>query len=160
MKSEVESEMHAAWRDGDFKRSATLAIEHYGPEILSFLVATLRKEDDAAEVFADWTTDLWRGLPSFRWESSARTWLYVLARHRALRFRRNASRMASRAAGHAELETIAYRVRTDTLRFLRTDVKSRFTELRDELSPEEREPLILRIDRGLSWEEQGIDPRP
>src|SRR5262249_58126619 len=49
------------------------------------------------------------------------------------------------------LSAIEADVRTRTLSFLRTEVKSRFAELRDGLPPDDRALLILRVDRKLAW---------
>jgi RNA polymerase sigma-70 factor (ECF subfamily) len=36
---------------------------------------------------------------------------------------------------------------------LRTEAKSALARLRDELSPEDKMLLILRVDRGLAWDD-------
>ena len=46
---------------------------------------------------------------------------------------------------------LAAEVRTTTAVHMRTEVKSRVAELRDSLAPEDRELLMLRVDRNLSW---------
>jgi RNA polymerase sigma-70 factor (ECF subfamily) len=45
------------------------------------------------------------------------------------------------------------RVRTETAVHLKTETRDRFREIRDALDPDDRTLLILRIDRGLSWNE-------
>jgi DNA-directed RNA polymerase specialized sigma24 family protein len=44
-------------------------------------------------------------------------------------------------------------VRTNTLDYLRTETKSELTRLRDSLEPEDRELLVLRVSREMSWRE-------
>lgn len=44
-------------------------------------------------------------------------------------------------------------MRSRTAPWLRTEVKDAFAELRASLSEEERELLVLRVDRDLSWDE-------
>jgi len=44
-------------------------------------------------------------------------------------------------------------VRTRTEPWLRTEIKDKFRALRDALDPDDRELLVLRVDRGLSWED-------
>ncbi len=51
------------------------------------------------------------------------------------------------------LEDVAQQVRTATLTFARTQTRSRLEKLRDELPPEDRELLVLRVDRGLAWDD-------
>jgi len=54
---------------------------------------------------------------------------------------------------HSAILELAERVRTTTLVHLRTEVKDAITRLRDTLDPEDRELLILRVNRELSWVE-------
>jgi len=131
--------------------AATRAVEGYGPEVLGFLVTLLRDENSANEVFSQTCEDLWKGLDRFEGRSSLRTWFYVLARHAAARFRRAPHRRAGRRVGLSEVSEIAERVRSQTLAHLRTDVKDGFAAIRDALSEDDRALLVLRVDRGLSW---------
>jgi RNA polymerase sigma-70 factor (ECF subfamily) len=48
---------------------------------------------------------------------------------------------------------VAAQVRTATLPLLRTQGRTALARLRDELPHEDKMLLILRIDRGLAWEE-------
>lgn len=137
----------------DYERGATLVVEHYGAEVLGFLVAHMRDADAAGEVFQLWSEAFWRSLPSFEWRCSVRTWAYKLARRAASLYRRR-ERRHEREQPLTQLSRLSVaveRVRTATVAYKRTDVKDRFQELRDQLSEEDQSVLILRIDRGLSW---------
>ena len=150
--SEIEAKIAEALSAKDWNRAATEAIRAYGPEILGFLVGAATSEGDASEIFSQFCEDLWKGLPGFRGTSSFRTWAYVLARHAAHRFRRDPYR--KRSAGLSSLgplSGIAENVESSTLPFLRSEVKNGIRALRDELPPEDRELLILRVDRNLDW---------
>jgi RNA polymerase sigma-70 factor (ECF subfamily) len=134
--------------------AAGALIKGYGPEIWTYLAGTLRAgDDDVQDVFAAFCEDVCRGLPSFRFASSARTWAYVVARRAALRYLRDARRRARRFDGAAELEAIAAAVRSTTVEHLRTTNHERLAEVRDQLDPDDRTILILRIDRQLPWRE-------
>src|ERR1700733_1173774 len=61
----LESRIHALHDAGEKKLAATALLEGYGRELLTFLVAHLRDRDAAAEVFSQFTEDLWRGLNGF-----------------------------------------------------------------------------------------------
>jgi RNA polymerase sigma-70 factor (ECF subfamily) len=150
MGAEVEGELAALIRGKRLDDAATRALESYGPELYGFLVSHLGNEPDAAEVFSQVGEDLWTGLPSFALGCSVRTWLYVLARHAAARFRRSPW---NQRTGDSHLDALVERVRTRTQPWLRTDVKDRFAALRDALDPDDRSLLVLRVDRALSWEE-------
>jgi RNA polymerase sigma-70 factor, ECF subfamily len=152
--SAVEKAVHGAFRDGDFERAATDALNGFGGEIFGFLVDRLRSESDAAEVFSAFVEDLWRGLPAFQWRSSVRVWMYVLARNAANRHVRSPAHRPSRnlplsqAPGLAEA---ALQVRTRTRMHLRSEVKSAVARLREALPADDQLMLSLRIDKGLSW---------
>jgi RNA polymerase sigma-70 factor (ECF subfamily) len=143
--------LHAAAR---YREAATLIVERHGRELMTYLVAIARSETDAAEAFSQFAENLWRGLPGFRWQSSARTWCYTLARNALFRLRRTVKRRGGPAVALSdapELARAAEQVRTATLTYLRTQVKDEVAALRERLSPDDQAILILRIDRKLSW---------
>jgi RNA polymerase sigma-70 factor (ECF subfamily) len=139
----------------DYAAAATRAIEAYGPEILGYLVAVLRDDTDAHDSFSMFCEDLWQGLPGFRWEASLRTWSYTLARNAMSRMLRDPHRRADRRVPISETPVydVAMKVRTQTLKYLRTEVKDAIAELRSELDPEAQTLFILRINRKMSWTE-------
>lgn len=136
--------------------AATAALRGYGPEVLGYLSAMCRTETDAAEVFSSFCEDMWKGLPRFRWQSSFRTWAYTLARHALYRLGRDPQRRRERNVGLSdspEVLELAEQVRTTTMIHLRTETKNKFTALREQLEPDDRTLLILRVDRKLAWNE-------
>lgn len=151
--SAIESEVRTlAARD----RSAAVAalIKGYGPEIWTYLAGVLRSSDDElGDAFATFCEDVCRGLPAFRFESSVRTWAYVIARRAALRQLRDRRRRARRFDGPAEIEAIAQAVRSTTVDHLRTTNHERLAAVRDQLDHDDRTILILRVDRQLAWRE-------
>ncbi len=64
----------------------------------------------------------------------------------------------------SEIEDIAHKIRTATLPIHRTEVREGIRALRDELSREDAELVLLRIDRKMSWRDiarvihEGADP--
>jgi RNA polymerase sigma-70 factor (ECF subfamily) len=150
----VELKLEALGRSGDLNALATLAVETYGAELFGYLVSVMGSEADASEVFSQVAEDLWRGLPTFRFRCSIRTWLYVLARHAAARFRRAPWNQGQRRrAADQQLEALVAHTRTLTQPWLRTDVKNRWSALRESLDPEDRSLLVLRVDCQLEWKE-------
>jgi RNA polymerase sigma-70 factor (ECF subfamily) len=147
----LEREVRALCDVGDHARAATALLRGYGPELYGFIAALHRGDGD--DVFGDLSMDLWRGLPAFRWDSSLRTWAYALARNASHRARRKQRREVP--LDEAVLE-LAAEVRTKTKSFLRTEVKSKFAALRAALPVEDQELLILRVDRGLAWNDLAI----
>jgi RNA polymerase sigma-70 factor (ECF subfamily) len=132
-------------------QAATAAVEGYGPEILGFLVAILKDEPAASDVFSQFCEDLWNGLPNFRWQSTFRTWAYTLARHAAQRYLRAPHRRRNMPLSQQALAEVEQKVRTSTLSYLRTEVKEGVARLRESLDREDQALLILRVDRGLAW---------
>lgn len=148
-----EEELGALLRERSLERAATRAIEIYGAELYGFLVHLLGDESAADEVWAQTVEDLWRGLPTFSARCSVRTWLYVLARHAAARYRRTPFHRAARRAGDSKLDGLVDRARSRTQPWQRTEIKDRLRDLRESLDDEARCLLALRLDRGMSWQE-------
>jgi len=150
---ELESRARALCAAGDFDGAATATVRGYGPELLGFLVAVHRDEAEASDVFSELAEAIWRGMRSFAWGSSLRTWAYAIARNLTRTRRRDAARLQRRAprAGDSALDEVAQAVRTQTAAFLRTETRTRLQALRDTLPEEDRMLLVLRVDRELGW---------
>ncbi|MDQ3341920.1 MAG: sigma-70 family RNA polymerase sigma factor, partial [Myxococcota bacterium] len=137
----------------DTAGALTAALKLYGTELLAFLRALAGNDDLAADAFAELGEDAWRGLSTFRWSSSLRSWLYTLARNALNQLRRDPRRRIDRNLPLSVAPDIENVLRTATLDIQRTEVKDGFRILREQLDPEEHELLLLRLDRELSWKE-------
>jgi RNA polymerase sigma-70 factor (ECF subfamily) len=146
---DVESEVARLRAEGRLKEVATLVIERYGPEVLSFLETMFRDHADAGDVFAQACEDLWKGLPRFEGRASIKTWFYTLARHAASRLRRSSHH--KRLAPLSDISDVAERVRSRTRPHLKTEIKVGFAQIRASLDESDRMLLVLRVDRGMSW---------
>lgn len=146
---DIEAEIARLRTEGQLKDVATLAIESYGSEVLSFLEMMLRDHADASDAFAQACEDLWKGLPGFEGRSSMKTWFYTLSRHAASRLRR--STHPGRRAALSDITDVADRVRSRTRPHLRTEIKHGFAAIRDALDDDDRMLLVLRVDRAMSW---------
>ncbi len=149
----LEASVAAHLERGDLDAATTEAIRGYGPEILGYLTAVLRNEDLARDALAVFSERLWRGLSTFRRDSSLRTWAYRIAFHAAVDCTRDAKRHRAEALGSTFASNLAAEVRTQTATHLRTDTKTAVQKLREELSLDEQTLLILRIDRQLEWDD-------
>ena len=119
-----------------------------------FLYGLLRSDEAASDAFSHFSEDLWRGLPGFAWECTLRTWAYTLARRAAFRHVRKAKRaLGGMIESPLSAQDIAAQVRTSTLAFLKTEKKTRLRALREELPPDDQVLLVLRLDKGLAWED-------
>ena len=150
----LEATLRQQCAQGDFRGAGEAALRAYGPELFGFLVSMHRSADDASEVFAVFSEDVWRGLPRFGWGCTFRTWAYTLARNASNRFLKGRYRRGKGQVAMSGIsQAIALELRTATLTYLQTDHKDRFAALRESLSLEDQTLLILRVDRGLAWEE-------
>jgi len=153
----LETRLRELVSRGELADAIAAVVRGYGPEIVAYVSSALRTNDaDVADVFAMFCEDVCRGLPSFRFDATVRTWAYVVARRACLRHLRQARRRANRFDGPDELEQIAANVRTATLEHLRTTNVDRLAKIRDELDHDARTLLILRVDRGLAWREVAL----
>lgn len=135
---------------GEEERAATLAIRTLGPEIVGYLTALVRDRAEAGEVFAQFSEDLWRGLPGFRGESSLRTWAYRLARHALLRHRRAPFRKHAERLDTSQASALAGSIMASTV--VRQEWRAQqLARLRQVLDEDEQTLLILRVDRALPW---------
>jgi len=152
-RARLESEVRAHCDARAWDAACTAILRGYGPEVFGFLVAVHHNEAAANDAFSDLAEAIWRSLPNFAWQSSVRTWTYAIARNVSRTRKRDAARLDRRAprAGDSALEGVAAKVRTETLAILRTETKTRLQALRDALPEGDRMLLVLRIDRGLSW---------
>jgi RNA polymerase sigma-70 factor (ECF subfamily) len=155
-REEIERDARRLCQENDAAAAAAVAIRGYGPEILGFLAALHRSEQDADDVFSLFCERLFRGLPSFGWECSLRTWAYTLARNTSRNFQRDArlrARRASPLSERSDLSRIEQEVRTETRPYLRTEAKSKLLELRNSLPEDDRALLMLRLDKRLEWKD-------
>lgn len=153
--SDLDDKVRNLCAASDYAEATTVALKELGPSVLRYIDARIRDDDLTAEAFAHFAEDLWRGLPKFGGRSPLKVWALVVARNAAgqvLR-RRNRERSRSRALTSTLDARLSAQVRTTTREYLKTDVKQRFMELREELSPDERTLLVLRINERLPWEE-------
>ncbi len=162
-RQELEAPVRSAIAAGDRNRATTSALRLYGAELYSFITGVARDATVADEAYSELCEVLWANLAEFRWEASLRSWLYGTARRLVLRHRVDGYRRQERARPlelAPEVAELAAKLRTSTLEMLRTDVKSAFRALRQELSHDDQELLALRVDRELSWRDiaRVLDP--
>jgi len=132
--------------------AATEAIRGYGPEILGYLRSTCRSPEDAGDVFSQFAEDLWRALPSFRGATTLRAFAYKIAWHAAARFYADAYRRRRKTMRTSMASKLAASVHVESKVELERD-SAQLMKIRAELGPEEQTLLVLRLDRGLPWEE-------
>ncbi|MEL6178452.1 MAG: sigma-70 family RNA polymerase sigma factor [Myxococcota bacterium] len=118
----------------------------HGREILQFLHGFLRDGHDAEEVFAQMCLKLLEEIPKFRGECSGRAWFFYKSRFAALDWVRSPRRQRERRLETHEwsrMSNLVDKVRSETRPYLKTEIKDRFAQLREQLKPEERMLLVL-----------------
>jgi RNA polymerase sigma-70 factor (ECF subfamily) len=148
----LEQPIHDLCERQCFAEAATATLKLYGGELMGYLAVMSRNEVDAGDAFSLFSEDLWRGLPKFRWESSLRTWAYILARRALCRLLREPERHRAKVElpPSAEFLDVATVMRTSML-LARAGKRGEAELLRDQLDPDDRTLLILRVDRELAW---------
>jgi RNA polymerase sigma-70 factor, ECF subfamily len=147
-----EPDVLALVERGDARTATKVIIESYGVEVFGYVTSLLKDEDLASDAFSVACENVLKSVTGFRGQSSVRTWFYTIARHAAFREARQQRRRRGDPISMLEGD-LAAPIRTATAAFRRTDVKDKVAQLRESLSAEERELLLLRIDRTLSWNE-------
>lgn len=150
--TQLERRVERLLAAGDANGAATAVIASLGPGVLGYLCSLL-SEDDGHDAFSSFEVDVWRGLPGFRWECALRTWAYRIAWRAAVRLARNGYRRrrlplpsaSAFAPAAPSLPSVTVERRADALE-----------RLREELPPEERTLLALRVGRGMSWDEVSV----
>jgi len=132
--------------------AATALIETLGPAILRYLRSMLRVEEDAADAFSQWSENVWTGLPSFRGESSLKTWGYRLAWNAAQNLRNEAWRRRGQRLATGQASALAMSIQTKSVVVVERQ-RQALEELRAALSDEDRSLLVLRLDQQLPWNE-------
>ncbi|HWB73758.1 MAG TPA: sigma-70 family RNA polymerase sigma factor, partial [Nannocystaceae bacterium] len=150
-RGELDERAEQLVRTGDHVAAATLVIETLGPELLGYLWVAVDRWGDADELFSAVCERIWRGLPSFRFDSSLRTWAFVIARNRVKTGLDRAKRRAPEPPLEGQLAALVAAVHSTTQIHLRSDTKVRLERLREALEPDDRQLLVLRVDRELPW---------
>jgi len=150
---DTEAQVLALLDAGDVRGATTEIVRALGPQILGYLAATLRDDDLAQDAFAQFTEDLWNGLPSFRRESPVRVWAWRLAWHAAARTARDPYRNRGRRFVTGEISALAATYASMPTAVWTDERAKKLDALRAALDPEERTLLILRVDKQMPWNE-------
>jgi len=142
---EPEVEVRAMLDAGRGAEATRAAILAHGAGIFGFLVGVLDDLELAGAIYGRVCRQIATEIEAFDGRSSLRAWLYGLGR-RELKDRRLRRQGAAGGRGRVETAPIVTTSRPAGL-------TGAIATLRGSLSEEERELLILRIDRGFNWEE-------
>lgn len=150
--SAVEERVRAALARMDRARALDEALTGFGAEIFGFMTAVTEEPRAARAAYASFEGLVSEHLATFTWGGALRTWMYRLARVVLRRSRETspasfATNPSDGAVAPPPFGEQPYR---------RTDSRSMADALRRALRPEDREILILRVDRRFSWRQLAI----
>ena len=147
-------EVRGAVEGGDVRGAVDRILSRHGAAFYGYIASLVQDESLAAEAFQLFSVRLWESLEGFRWESRLSTWAYRIARNAAYRTLEDPYRRRAARLGTVEQERLAASwTRTTTAAWRRTEAKQRLWEEVEGLSPEDREILVLRLGRKMSWTE-------
>ena len=85
--TETKADLELVWLERIAKRDRGAFEElyrEYGPRVFRFTVRMIRDETKAEEVTNDVMVEVWKSAGKFQGRSAASTWIFSIARHRAL----------------------------------------------------------------------------
>jgi RNA polymerase sigma-70 factor (ECF subfamily) len=147
----LDIEVHQLVAAGRQREATALMLTRLSPELRPFLHRLLGDALLVDEALGNTCKHLFRRLPQFRWDYSLRSWGYIFARREASRCRAVRSRMDALptmlSAAHGETVDRTPNARAST------STHDLLDSLRASISDDDRDLLVLRVERGLSWSE-------
>jgi RNA polymerase sigma-70 factor, ECF subfamily len=140
----VDRTVRAALEAGDVAGAVAETIKFYGREIFGFVTAAAAERRVGRDAYARFVAALLQELPRFAWSCELRTFAYFLARREL--------RKEYSGAGTAPL-VVSVEIERGLHASRGRPQRSVVAAVRRCLGPEDRELLVLRIDRGLGWRE-------
>ena len=150
--SPLDEQVRELVQAGREREAAELVLARLSPELRPFLHRLLGNVALADEAHSATCERLWRALPTFRWECSLRSLGYIIARREASRCRARHARAGFQETTLSAAEQVAARSGS-TSPTLSTTRRDQLEDLRNALSDEDRDLLVLRVERGLAWKE-------
>jgi RNA polymerase sigma-70 factor (ECF subfamily) len=147
-----DSEVRGLLTGGRERQAADLLLTRLSPELRPFLHRLLGNVSLADEAHSNTCERLWRGLPTFRWECSLRSWSYIIARREASRCRARHARDGVQQTTLSKADEVAARF-ASTSGGISTTRRDQLDDMRASLSDEDRDLVVLRVERGLAWKE-------
>ena len=155
-----EAGVREALARDDLRRAVELAVALYGAEVFGFVSGVMDDPTAARDAYVRFVERLWRSVGRFRWHCSLRTFCYGLARREITRRRAEVARPSSvRSSSGPSRGPRSQGSDLDSLRAWttgRATLRAGIDILRSELAPEDREILVLRVDRRLSWRDVAL----
>ena len=147
-REESERRVRACVAAGDVGSGVTGVLRLYGAEVFGFVAALIETPAIARDVYATVGEQMACSLAGFEWRCDLRTWMYLLARRELAAFR-------ERNGAPAEIPSGPQKPPSSSP-FRQKAFRDVLSTLRRRLPVQDREILILRVDRRLSWRSLAI----
>lgn len=121
-----------------------------GPEIRGYLRGVTNRIEDGDDLFQELCLAVWQQLPRFRHGSSMRTWVYAIAHNLFVDYLARPSRKRLIELSTGRLNSLPERSLSSLMEW--TQKERVLDELKERLSPEDRELIILRAERECSYQ--------
>jgi RNA polymerase sigma-70 factor (ECF subfamily) len=148
----LDEEVRSLVEAGREREAANLLLKRLSPELGPFLHRILGNDALADEALSATGERLWRALGKFRWECSLRSWSYIVARREANRCRARHRLALGRQTSLSSAGELPA-PRATSQHGLSTTRRDILEDLRANLSDEDRDLLVLRVERDLAWNE-------
>lgn len=150
---DYETEAREALARGERKQALSLLMELYGTAIYNYCRHMLGDADDADDVLQTTFSQAFVDLMTFRGETSFRSWLYGIARHRCLDRRKTDGRREHLFENVASLPDVEAPGATAEQRALMKQYRKYLLACLGKLEPPVRDALLLRFMEQMSYEE-------
>ncbi|HMI87915.1 MAG TPA: sigma-70 family RNA polymerase sigma factor [Polyangiaceae bacterium] len=137
---------------GRQRQAADMLLTRLSAELRPFLHRLLGDVVLADEAHSAACEKLWRGLAAFRWECSLRSWSYIVARREASRCRARHPKAGVSQTTLSKADELPTHVSSQG-GSVNAERGDQLENLRTSLSDEDRDLLVLRVERGLAWNE-------
>lgn len=152
----IERRVRAELARGEAATASATAVAFFGPDIYGFVTAALAGVRGVLDVYASFVAELPRALREFGWRCELRVFLYHLARvalrrHREGEIGEAGPRATPPAPGQPPPTAGLLRIPP-----YRRTRRLAVATLRSAIAPDDREVLVLRVDRRLRWHELAV----
>lgn len=146
---DLDRQCHELLSQNRGRDACTLIARVLGSEVRGYCRGMMASASTGDDLYQDVLEAALVGLPSFQFASSIRTWVYAIAHHLVLRRLRRYSRRKVVRLETGQADGLpGTDLRSQESREHRREL---VMELRDRLAPEDREVIILRAERELSF---------
>jgi RNA polymerase sigma-70 factor (ECF subfamily) len=150
---EPEKDARNALERGDRQHALTVLMEAYGDAIYRHVRQVVRDADLADDVHQTVFVQAYRDFHQYRGQSSLKTWLYRIARHRCLDALKARNRWRRRITRENHTDArVDPSLRADE-RLIRSVESLQLEQALDALKPKVRIAVLLRYGEGMSYED-------